>query len=55
MSFAAHGPLVLFKGQWSALWHMRWRNLNIETEQSEQTVFAHISLSQYLDFLPCVI
>ena len=26
---------------------MWWRNLNIETEKSEQTVFAQISLSQY--------
>ena len=26
-------------------------NLNIETEKSEQTLFAQISLSQYLDFL----
>ena len=34
-------------GLWSALWHMRWRNLNTETEKSEQTVFGQISLSQY--------
>ena len=30
-----------------ALWYMRWSNLNIETEKSEQTVFAQISVSQY--------
>ena len=29
------------------LWHMRWRNANIETEKSEQTLFAQIFLSQY--------
>ena len=28
---------------------MRWRNLNIETEKSEQTLFAHFSLFQYSD------
>ena len=30
---------------------MRWGNLNIATEKSEQTVFAQISLSQYKDFV----
>lgn len=34
-------------GLWSALTSMQWRNLYIETEKSEQTVFAQIFLSQY--------
>ena len=29
---------------------MHWRNLNTETEKSEQTEFAPISLSQYKEF-----
>ena len=36
-----------------ALWHMQWRTLNIETEKSEQTVFAQISLSVLRFFTVC--
>ena len=30
-----------------AMWHMQERNFNNESEKSQLTVFAHISLSQY--------
>ena len=33
---------------------MRWRKLNIETQKSEQTEFARISVSQYYDCFYCV-
>ena len=40
-----HCKFSMFIRALDGLCHMPWRNLNIETEKSEQTVFVQISLS----------